>query len=192
MTPETLHDLCERAAAGEAFTFRFFYGHTRRADGRLSDAVFSQFYPCRFTIEGTAYRWAEQWMMAEKARAFGDGAALARVMAATTPAEVKRAGRTVTPYDDARWSAIRFDRVVRGNLAKFEQDDALRAYLLATDPDIPVEAAPTDAIWGIGLSRDHPDAADPRAWPGQNLLGFALNRVRAILAGGEGLAETIA
>jgi predicted NAD-dependent protein-ADP-ribosyltransferase YbiA (DUF1768 family) len=28
------------------------------------------------------------------------------------------------------------------------------------------------------LAADHPDASQPAAWPGQNLLGFALMEVR--------------
>lgn len=179
--PLDIDELRARVRAGEAFAYRFFYGHAPREDGRLSDAVFSQFHPCRFQIDGRTYAWAEQWMMAEKARLFGDPASLERVMAAATPQEAKRAGRAVTPYDDARWGAVRLNRVVRGNLAKFGQDFALKSYLLATERDVLVEAAPTDAIWGIGLRRDHPDAADPRRWPGLNLLGFALMRVRSAL-----------
>ena len=104
-------------------------------------------------------------------------------MTADTPAEVKAAGRSVRFYDDDRWSAVRFDRVVAGNLAKFGQNADLRHHLLATAPAILVEASPTDAIWGIGLSRDDSGAADSLAWPGTNLLGFALVKVREILAG---------
>lgn len=38
-----------------------------------------------------------------------------------------------------------------------------------------------DAVWGIGLAADDPRAQDPEQWPGRNLLGFALMRVRAEL-----------
>jgi predicted NAD-dependent protein-ADP-ribosyltransferase YbiA (DUF1768 family) len=38
-------------------------------------------------------------------------------------------------------------------------------------------------VWGIGLAADDPRAADPLAWDGLNLLGFALMEVRAELAG---------
>lgn len=122
-------------------------------------------------------------MMAEKARLFGDGAALDRIMAANSPQEVKQLGRTVVPFDEARWSAVRSERVVKGNLAKFEQNAALKAHLLATYPEVLVEAAPADRVWGIGIGRNHPDAVDPLRWPGLNLLGFALVCVRTTLRG---------
>lgn len=89
-------------------------------------------------------------------------------------------------YDEHAWAARRFDLVTLGNLAKFEQDQALRHHLLSTGHDVLVEASPHDTIWGIGLGRDAPEATDPRSWRGQNLLGFALMRTRAVLRGDPG------
>jgi len=45
-----------------------------------------------------------------------------------------------------------------------------------------VEASPVDTIWGIGLAADDQRARDPSDWPGLNLLGFALMRVRQALS----------
>jgi len=168
-------------AAGRRFEYRYFWGHSARADGALSDAVFSQWWPCRFEIDGHRHDSAEQLMMAGKARLFGDHQALARILAEPDPAACKALGRAVRGFDDAIWSAARFDLVTRGNAAKFGQDAALRDHLLATGDAVLVEAAPRDRIWGIGLARDDPRAADPTTWRGQNLLGFALMRARAIL-----------
>lgn len=178
IAPSNVAELQAQLRAGATFDYRLFYGHTQPAGGRETDAVFSQFYDCSFVIDGARYRWAEQWMMAEKARLFGDAAALAQVMAAASPFDAKRAGRGVRPYDDQRWSEVRFDRVVTGNSAKFGQNPPLSAHLAATESAILVEAAANDAIWGIGLSRDDPAARDPLRWRGQNLLGFALMEVR--------------
>jgi ribA/ribD-fused uncharacterized protein len=41
-----------------------------------------------------------------------------------------------------------------------------------------VEASPVDAIWGIGLAEENPQATVPSQWKGLNLLGFALMNVR--------------
>lgn len=41
-----------------------------------------------------------------------------------------------------------------------------------------VETAPRDTIWGIGLGEKNERARDPSRWRGQNLLGFALMKVR--------------
>ena len=168
---------------GERFSYRCFYGHTGRADGKLSDAVFSQFWPCQFVLGGQRYIFAEQWMMASKARLFGDAEACQRILQATAPLVCKRIGRQVRGFDEGRWREHRMELVTVGNVAKFEQDPALAAYLLATGEEVLVEASPTDRIWGIGLGRDNADAKDPQRWRGQNLLGFALIRARSILRG---------
>lgn len=181
--PLHLESLRQAVRSGQRFRYRLFYGHTPRADGQLSDAVFSQFWPCSFTVAGVHYSFAEQWMMAGKARLFGDAEALARILSAGTPLLCKRIGRQVQGFDEQRWREQRFELVTAGNLAKFGQDAALRSYLLATGDEILVEASPTDGIWGIRLGREHPDAQDPLRWRGGNLLGFALVRVRHILRG---------
>lgn len=178
-----LESLRQAVRAGQTFTYRPFYGHTPRADGKLSDAVFSQFWPCAFTLGGIRYVWAEQWMMASKARLFADAEALQRVLIAKAPLECKRIGRSVRGFDEARWREHRFDLVTAGNVGKFGDDAALRDYLLATEDEVLVEASPTDGIWGIRLGRENKDVTDPLRWRGQNLLGFALMRARSILRG---------
>lgn len=78
--------------------------------------------------------------------------------------------------------AARLDIVVRGNLAKFEQNPDMRAELAATGSRVLVEASPLDRIWGIGLRADDPRARDASQWRGENLLGQALMDVRGRLA----------
>lgn len=181
--PLELDALVAAVRSGRRFEYRYFWGHTARADGALTDAVFSQWWPSRFEVDGQAYATAEQFMMAGKARAFGDHEALARILDQPDPAACKALGRAVRHFDPAVWSAARFDLVTGGNVAKFGQDPALRDHLLGTGDAILVEASPRDRIWGIGLGKSDPRAADPVTWRGQNLLGFALVRARAILRG---------
>ena len=178
-----LESLRQAVRSGLAPRYRLFYGHSPRRDGALSDAVFSQFWPCSFVLDGVRYAWAEAWMMASKARLFGDDQALARILSAKAPLDCKRIGRTVAGFDEQVWRQHRFDIVTVGSVAKFDQDAALRAYLLATGEDVLVEASPSDCVWGIRLSRDQQDAQTPARWRGQNLLGFALMRARHILRG---------
>jgi ribA/ribD-fused uncharacterized protein len=186
--PLDLEDLRQQVAAGRVFRYRFFWGHRAREDGQLSDSVFSQWWLCRFELDGVTYVTAEQFMMASKARLFGDAGALEAILAEADPASCKKLGRQVRDYDEVRWAAARFDLVTRGNVAKFGQDVRLRQYLVDTGEDILVEASPRDCIWGIGLGRDSERARDPRTWRGKNLLGFALVRARATLIEAPGVA----
>lgn len=84
-------------------------------------------------------------------------------------------------FDQQTWEAERFDIVVAGNLGKFGQNPGLKTCLTGTRNRVLVEASPLDRIWGIGLTRDDPAAADPARRQGLNLLGFALMQVRATL-----------
>ena len=170
-----------RVAAGERFGYLCFWGHRLRADGAPSTACFSQWFPAAFTIDAIRYATAEHWMMAEKARLFGDDAALARVLAKNEPDAAKAAGRAVRGFDEAIWLRHRLDIVMRGNCAKFEQHPPLRDFLLATGDRVLVEASPVDPVWGIGLAAGDPRAQDPMHWQGLNLLGFALMAARDAL-----------
>ncbi|WNJ19860.1 NADAR family protein [Pontibacter sp. G13] len=164
--------------AGAPQRFLFFWGHTPPLDGSISQTCFSQWYESPFEVEGDVYPTAEHWMMAEKARLFNDQERLDEILTVKTPGEAKKLGRAVQNFDQSRWEARRFDIVKTGNLHKFEQNPAMKAFLLGTGHRVLVEASPLDAIWGIGLAKDHGHARQPQNWRGLNLLGFALMEVR--------------
>ena len=158
-----------------------FYGHQPPSDGTITASCLSQWYECSFMEDGILYHTAEQYMMAGKARLFGDDSAFTRIMNARTPREYKRLGRSVKRYSESVWQAKRFEIVVNGNLLKFGQNEDLKRFLLGTGRKMLAEASRYDLIWGIGMSPGNPNAADPRNWRGQNLLGKALMTVRELL-----------
>jgi ribA/ribD-fused uncharacterized protein len=179
-------ELAALVAAGARTKWLMFWGHRPQRDGSIGPGALSQWWPCRFVVDGEAYASAEHWMMAGKARLFGDERAAQAILAAPTPAEAKKLGRLVRGFDESRWAEARFRLVVAGNVAKFGQDPYLRAYLLTTGQRVLVEASPVDRLWGIGLDRTDERATDPSQWPGHNLLGFALMETRARLAAAAG------
>lgn len=160
--------------------FVFFWGHEDRGKG-LTKVCLSQWYQCPFVVEGQYYNCAEQYMMAEKARIFGDEEIRQQILAEYSQMAMKKLGRKVRNYDDEIWKEKRFDVVVKGNIAKFSQNEKLLDFLLSTGNNILVEASPKDTVWGIGLDESSPEAIQPRKWKGENLLGFALMDVRDIL-----------
>lgn len=162
--------------------FLFFWGYQVRADGQLGPSCLCQWWPSEFTVEGVSYPTAEHYMMAEKARLFGDEEIRERILQAPDPSQAKALGRRVSGFDTARWEEVRLPIVVTGNLAKFGQDPSLRSYLLGTAPRRLVEASPVDRVWGIGLAAEDPRAQDPAQWQGLNLLGEALMDVREKLS----------
>ena len=174
----TVEQLIELIADGGQPKYLAFWGHQPLPNGQIGKNCFSQWWPAQFTVDGATYASAEHFMMATKARLFGDDEMAARIREAPHPRAAKELGRKVRGFDEQRWAECRFDLVVTGNLAKFGQHPELKEFLLTTGSRVLVEASPYDLIWGIGLAADHEDATSPGRWRGLNLLGFALMEVR--------------
>ncbi|AYB30386.1 NADAR family protein [Chryseolinea soli] len=166
---------------GEPLKYIFFWGHSNKAPDEIGKFVFSQWYPSPFTLDGVEYKTAEHWMMAQKARLFGDHEISERILKATKPGEVKELGRKIRGFDEVKWNNEKFEIVKTGNIHKFNQNKKLKEYLLSTADRIIVEASPTDSIWGIGLGQDAKLIEDPHTWKGENLLGFAIMAARDFL-----------
>jgi ribA/ribD-fused uncharacterized protein len=185
MTPEQrLADLIAADLAGQPIDILPFWGHRSTRTSAIGAGCLSQWWPAAFTVDGIAYPTAEHWMMAGKAQLFGDPDGWAAVLAAKDPGGAKAAGRRVRGFDEQRWHAARYDLVVAGNRAKFDQHPDLRQFLLTTGSKVLVEASPYDRIWGVGLAATSDDVHRPSAWRGRNLLGFALMDVRERLGAG--------
>lgn len=164
----------------------YFYSHTRS-----EYACFSQFYAANFKDDaGCAYTCAEQYMMAGKARAMGDENTLTKILqCGHEPRQIKALGRAVKPFDEERWSTKRESVVAHGNFLKFSQNEDLRAVLLHTKGSTLAEAAPYDAIWGIGLKLR--DAEAGKKWCGLNLLGKCLMQTRDAIKSGQAIPAPV-
>lgn len=162
----------------ERFTFFF-----------RKESVFSNWHIRTIVIDGVAYNCGEQWMMAEKARLFGDTianrgeeSAEYLIMKATAPGVQKAIGRAVRNFHEPTWKENDVRIVKRVLVAKAEQHPDIHEALMATAGTTLVEASQYDRIWGIGLSASDPRARDRRTWLGENKLGFAWTDVREELA----------
>lgn len=147
----------------------------------VSKTCLSQWYHAPFKSNEYAFNTTEHYMMSRKALLFRDKETFIKIIKANTPGEAKSLGRQVKNFNEAIWNEHKFDIVVKGNLLKFSQNQALQDYLISTNDSILVEASPYDRIWGIGLDENSPHVNDPFRWNGQNLLGFALMEVRDTL-----------
>lgn len=166
------HPTGEDPDSGERFVFFW-----------QKQSVFSQWHRAEFTHRGERFVTAEQWMMAAKARVFGDEATRAEILATEDSAEQKSLGRKVIGFDKAVWDARSFGVVYLGNALKFE-DEGRRGVLLATAGCTLVEASPVDRIWGIGLAAEDELAHRRATWRGENRLGAVLNALRDDLRAG--------
>ena len=158
--------------------YLFFWSHRPNPDGTIGKTCLSQWFDAGFEIDGIHYRTAEHYMMTEKARLFEDSIALTEIRSATHPRQVQILGRKIQNFQETVWNEHRFQIVVNGNIAKFQQNPLLKEFIVSTKDQIIVEASPDDKIWGIALGANHPNIDDPNCWQGLNLLGFALMEAR--------------
>lgn len=177
--------LIAQVAAGFQPDYLFFWSH-RPKPGGVTKSCLSQWHEgSPFTVDGVTYRSAEHFMMAHKARVFGDKDVEARIiatMATTSPRDVKALGRSIKGFDKKVWDEEGFSGVVQGNIAKFSQNLDLRDFLMGTIGRTLVEASPDDNIWGVGLAEQDARVLNPTQWLGPNQLGFAIMDARDTIA----------
>jgi len=140
----------------------------------------SNWWPARFVVGGEEYCCAEQYMMRRKCELFGDLSAAA-VMGTSSPGQMQAIGRHASGFDAKVWDASKRRIVYEAALAKFSQDEALRARLVGTGSALLAECAAADRVWGIGMHVGDPGWDDPACWRVQNLLGYTLMAVRAVV-----------
>lgn len=175
----------EKSKDGEQLDFLFFWGHQPSDDGSITKSCFSQWWVSPFIVNGETYQTAEHWMMAAKAKLFGDRNTLAKILETTEPSMAKKLGRDVLSFNPLIWDEKKLELVVEGNAHKFSQNERLKQFLLSTGDKVIVEASPVDSIWGIGMAASDSGVHDPQKWKGENLLGFALMEVRDKLRNNE-------
>ncbi len=132
---------------------------------------------CNLEIDAIVYNCVEQYMMAEKARLFGDQETLNRIMNIANPKTQKQLGRLVTNFVPQVWSAMCYDISYKGNLEKCKQNDMIKSFLLGTGNKVLVFVS-NDNIWGIGVGANERNI---HHWSGLNKLGKILMAVRDTL-----------
>ena len=97
-----------------------------------------------FTVDLAEYDCVELFKM--KARLLGDDLALSAILATDDPREQKRLGRHVRHFDHDLWQQECEHIVLRGNLAKFSQNEKMRLALVHTGQRCLAEASPYGKI----------------------------------------------
>ena len=134
-------------------------------------SVFSQWTSSPFTVGLVNYTCAEQFMMASKARLFGDDSALSAILATDDPREQKRIGHQTRHFDHESWQQECENIVLQGNLAKLSQNNEMRLALMHIGQRRLAEASTHDKLWGIGLSACDYRASSASTWRGLTCSG---------------------
>ena len=101
----TRESIIERYNAGEEMNIIAFWGHTPNPK-KTTKACFSQWFDCRFEVDGVLYHTTEQYMMSQKAVLMGDAVTCEKIMASDNPRDYKALGREVQHFDAELWNDI--------------------------------------------------------------------------------------
>lgn len=146
-------------------------------------SIYSNWHLAPITIDGITYNCCEQYMMAKKAKLFGDMVTWQSVMETPLPREQKALGRQVKNFNPDIWAVIARDVVFRANMAKFTQHNELESAIFETRHTLLVEASPYDTVWGIGMSEEDAIRVGVAHWRGTNWLGQVITEVRESIFG---------
>lgn len=156
--------------------FLLFFG------AQNSNGVCSNWYKCNFTVDNTEFNCVEQYMMWAKAMLFLDFETANAILKETEPKVMKAYGRKVKNFVTETWDKEKYNLVLKGVQAKFEQNEDLKEWIQKTRADYFVECSPYDAIWGVKLPITDKRVLEPDKWNGENLLGKILKDVYNNLA----------
>jgi ribA/ribD-fused uncharacterized protein len=139
--------------------------------------------PTPFETAAGKFGSGEQHFMHGKALLFGDESVAAKILRAKSAAQARELGRRVSGFREDVWIRERARVMDEANRAKFSSSPELAAYLQSTWPAVLVQAGALDRVWSAGLDLGDTFLSRPDRWPGQNLVGFSLMRVREELRG---------
>lgn len=147
------------------------------------ESPYSNFYnKAPYVLHGIMFPTVEHGFQWEKAVFFGDATIAKEILLTNDPGEAKYLGkRKLKGFDEDAWSAVSLRLMVQHLTAKFDQNPKLYHELVEhySSGRRFFEGSKRDALWGTGLwEKDTHDALEAgTGFPGQNLLGVALNTV---------------
>ncbi|CAH1798618.1 unnamed protein product [Owenia fusiformis] len=136
-------------------------------------------YPCSFSDKGRIFHSVAQYVAYAQADMFEDHDAASRVMASQNPSACEKIGKNANGFSDALWK-MRVEAVLeKANTLKFEQNPELIPCLRSTSGTDKIgECNPYDNFYGTGCKIADLVAGTPDQWPGKNINGNILKRLR--------------
>uniref|UniRef100_A0A7S2IAJ0 NADAR domain-containing protein n=1 Tax=Zooxanthella nutricula TaxID=1333877 RepID=A0A7S2IAJ0_9DINO len=168
----------------------FYSDKVGRAHRELSN-LFVDPAPFEFVLPVSARRddlphvvpceFAEKAIMLARCALMGDVSAFGQIASASKPQLCRALGRSIKGLDQGLWERHAEEMAYEVARQRFVADSDLGALLLSTGEATLALASPQDGVLGTGVGLADDAAADPARWPGRNLFGKALMRVRGEL-----------
>ena len=143
--------------------------------GELSP--YSNFHPCKFTLDNIVFPTAEHYIQYQKALIFGDSVTANNILKSETALDAKRLSYRIVNFNRQQWVREGYKICERGVRAKFEQNELLMNMLKTTQPRVLAESS-LDRLWGTGLSLNDKDALNANKWNGEGWLSRILMGIR--------------
>lgn len=145
------------------------------------NAILSNFYlKAPFALDGATFSSTEKYYQYQKACSFNDMETARSIMKEDDPLTCSRLGKEVKNYENSTWMAQAEETLLRANTAKFLQNEQARNELLASGDKVLAEST-KNKTWGSGLALSDIDALNETKWPGKNLMGKILMKIRSDL-----------
>ena len=135
----------------------------------------SNFYNATFKLKNQSYTSVEQYLQAHKAVFAEKPELAAKIRATTSPSQCKKLGDGIN-IDLSKWLPEAKTALTQACLAKFQQNERARAFLLQTGNNTLAEAT-NDRRWGIGHTLASENLTNKEEW-GSNIFGNILMGVR--------------
>ncbi|VDO52369.1 unnamed protein product [Haemonchus placei] len=158
----------------------------------LDTHAFSNHHVCRrLLIHEQKFSNAEQYYMWSKAKFCKDFSAANAILYLKDPKMIKQVDSQLKNVNQKEWMKFSWKVRMKAAMAKFKQNQRMRYQLFRTIGSTLVEADVHDTYWGIGLSIDDPNIADPSKWRGANVMGEVLMQVRDVLKEDPGYSNEV-
>ena len=136
----------------------------------------SNFHPAPISYKGKTFKTSEQVYQYRKAEHSNHQIAMMNILASQTPLEAKRIGDKIVASPS--WDATK-EHVMKTTLkSKFQQNPALKEFLLEIKETTIAEASPSDLFWGTGTALFKKETTQVNLFKGQNKLGAMLQNLR--------------
>ena len=137
----------------------------------------SNFYKCKLQVEDLTFFSSEQYYQYLKCDKVCNIIAKQKVLASSTAAEAKLATKHLTAAENKVWREHCNEAMYKVLTVKAEQCSAFLNALIDSGTSHLFEAT-SDDYWGCGLDLKYAKNTNPNFYPGNNVLGDLLEKIR--------------
>lgn len=142
-------------------------------------SLFSNHAFTPFFYNGLEFKTMTHFLEYQKAMKLHRSQLATSILQATTAEQCATINDDMTYSDLNQWYTEVEDVAMKGLFCKFKQNPTLLSSLLKSNGSKLVYTSSNDGFWGIALGRQEAARIAQQLWPGRNMLGDILMKIRA-------------